>query len=189
MKRIVLTILLLAGIAVGVQPLLLAGPNKIKNHKVSPGSTEERKVSGFTKIEISGAFEVRLIKSNTYSLKVEADESDMGRIKTEVSGDKLIIKYEKEGKSYEKNSSKKFITIQTPTLTALTCSGAVEIKSSDIFETEKFDLKTSGATEVELGIKAKLLISKPRRCLYSGALRQRHVIPAVFRAKSGARCV
>jgi Putative auto-transporter adhesin, head GIN domain len=165
MKKSLLTVLILAVIALSAQSILVARPNLLNSKsRISSLSEEDRKLSGFTKIEISGSYEVRIIKSNTYSVKVEADEDQMSKIITEVSGDKLVIRYIKEGKNYDHHSSKKLITIQTPNLNSLTCSGAVEVKSSDIFDAEKFDLKTSGATEVEIGINAKLLISK-----FSGA--------------------
>jgi hypothetical protein len=165
MKKSILTLLVLAIIAIAAQPIILANPSfTSKDKTLGSYDVEDRKLSGFSKIEVSGSFEVRIIKSDVYAVKVEADADQMSRIITEVNGDKLVVRYEKEGKNYDKNSSKKLITIQTPSLNALTCSGAVEVKSTDTFDAEKFELKTSGATEVEIGINAKLLVSK-----FSGA--------------------
>ncbi len=161
MKKALLTTLLLAGIAIGVSPLIIASPFKRSIETVSDLVTENRDVKGFSKIEASGAFEIRIIKSNTYAVKVEADEKIIKNIITEVSGDKLVIRMASESKKdYSNGNRGQQITIQMPTLNALTCSGAVEVQSDDIFETEKFELKTSGASEVKLGINAKLLISK-----------------------------
>ncbi len=165
MKRTLLTLLLLSGIAIGLSPLIIASPLlKSMNHSRVLDS-EYRDLKGFTKIETSGAFEIRIIKSNTYSVKVEADEKHLKNIVTEIVGDKLVIRIEKNGKNeYGTKMNSHLVTIQMPTLNGLTCSGASEVHSNDIFETEKFELKTSGASEVELGINAKLLISK-----FSGA--------------------
>lgn len=165
MKKSLLTLAILAFVAIISQPFIHAFPfpNSIKSTNTVVGS-DVRNLSGFSKLEVSGAFEIRIIKSNTYSVKVEGEDKDISRTKTTINGDKLVISYDKEGKGYDKNSSKITITVQTPALNGLTCSGAVEVKSSDVFEAEKFELKTSGATEVELGINAKLLISK-----FSGA--------------------
>ena len=127
----------------------------------SPGiSVENRNLSGFSKIEVSGAFQIKIIKSNTYGVKVEADDEIMKNILTEVNGDKLVVKLLYKDKSSYNKTKVLNITVQTPSLTALTCSGAVEASSDDIFDAEKFELKTSGASEVKLGINAKLLISK-----------------------------
>lgn len=164
MKKTLLTALLLAGIAMGVNSLIIASPAKM--HATSGNViSENRDLKGFTKIETSGAFEIRIIKSNTYMVKVEADDKIMKNIITEVVGEKLVIKMGPESKKdYNNGHTTRNITIQMPTLNALSCSGATEVSSEDIFDTEKFELKTSGASEVKLGINAKLLISK-----FSGA--------------------
>lgn len=165
MKKTLLTILLLSGIALGLSPILFAKSFAISELKNRNSETEYREVKGFTKIETSGAFEIRIIKSDSYSVKVEADEKILKSIITEVVGDKLVIRLDKSGKNdCDSKMNARLITIQMPTLTALTCSGASEVHSNDVFEVEKFELKTSGASEVELGINAKLLISK-----FSGA--------------------
>lgn len=165
MKKILLSVLMIAVIAIGTSPLILAKSNLISLNSLSAvSSIEDRNLKGFSKIEVSGAFEIRLIKSSTFGVKVEADEKEMSRIITEVVGDKLVIRLEKNSKRDYDSKNKMMITVQMPTLNALSCAGAVELKSDDIFEADKFELKTSGATEVELGIKAKLLVSK-----FSGA--------------------
>lgn len=165
MKKVLLTALLLAVVAIGVSPLILANPFHRSISKSLNVVSENRDLKGFSKIETSGAFEIRIIKSDTYMVKVEADEKIIKSIVTEVSGDKLIIRMDKKDKmDYGNGNRVQQVTIQMPTLNALTCSGAVELRSDDIFDAEKFELKTSGATEVSMGINAKLLISK-----FSGA--------------------
>ena len=165
MKKTLLTILMLTGIAIGLSPIILAKSIEKSELNSKSNDTEYREVKGFTKIETSGAFEIRIIKSDSYSVKVEADEKIIKNIITEVVGDKLVIRLDKSGKNdCDSKTNSKLITIQMPTLNGLTCSGASEVHSNDVFEVEKFELKTSGASEVELGINAKLLISK-----FSGA--------------------
>lgn len=164
MKKSLLTLCILIAVAALSKPILHAFPNKYVT-SVDNLVSDDRKLSGFNRLEVSGAFEVKIVKSSTYSVKVEAEERDLARTKTVVNGDKLVISYDKEGKDYNKNkSSKIIITIETPALSALTCSGAVEVKSTGNFESDKFELKTSGATEVQLDLTSKLLISK-----FSGA--------------------
>lgn len=165
MKKLVLSLLVLTLVIIGIRPLIAANP-MLHHMYFSPGIVvENRDLSGFSKIETSGAFQIRIIKSDKYAVKVEADNDVIKNIITEVNGDKLIIKLQNKGKM-EYNSKMKVlnVTIQTPTLNGLSCSGAVEVSSDDIFDAEKFELKTSGASEVKLGINAKLLISK-----FSGA--------------------
>lgn len=164
MKKTFLTLAFIAFIAIISQPIIHAFPTSQLIASKNTINSDVRNLSGFSKIEVSGAFEIIIVKSNAYSVKIEADDKDISRTKTTVNGDKLIISYEKEGKGYDKNSSKIVITINTPELNGLTCSGAVEVESLDVFDAEKFELKTSGATEVSLAVNAKLLISK-----FSGA--------------------
>lgn len=165
MKKYLLSLLVLALVIIGIRPLIAARPH-FNNSFTSPSIVvENRDLKGFSKIEASGAFQIRIIKSNTYGVKIEADDEIMKNILTEVSGDKLVVKLLYKDKSSYSNKTKVLnITIQTPVLNALSCSGAVEVSSDDIFDAEKFELKTSGASEVKLGINAKLLISK-----FSGA--------------------
>ncbi len=164
MRKSLLTLCILVAVAAISRPLLHAFPKK---YAISHENTvsEDRKLSGFKKIEVSGAFEIKLIKSNTYSVKVESEEKELSRTKTIVNGDKLIISYDKDGKDYNyKKHVKITVIVETPELNALTCSGAVELASIGNFESEKFELKTSGATEEAMELTAKLLISK-----FSGA--------------------
>ncbi len=165
MKKLLLSLLVLSLVIIGIRPLIAARPEFNKSFTSTGIVIENRDLSGFSKIEASGAFQIRIIKSTSYGVKVEADDEVIKNIITEVSGGKLIIKMQNKDKS-DYNSHRKVlnITVQTPSLTALTCSGAVEVSSDDIFDAEKFELKTSGASEVKLGINAKLLISK-----FSGA--------------------
>lgn len=164
MKKYLLSLLVLTLVIIGIRPLIAARPHFNKSFTSPSVVVENRDLKGFSKIEVSGAFQIRIIKSNTYGVKVEADDELMRNIITEVSGDKLVVKLLYKDKSSYTKTKVLNITVQTPSLTALTCSGAVEASSDDIFEADKFELKTSGASEVKLGINAKLLISK-----FSGA--------------------
>jgi hypothetical protein len=164
MRKSLLTLCILVAVAALSRPLLHAFPMKYSS-TLENTVTEDRKLSGFKKMEVSGAFEIKLVKSNSYSVNVVSEEKDLARTKTIVNGDKLIISYDKEGKDYYNRKYVKItVIVETPELNALTCSGAVEVAGTGNFESDKFELKTSGATEVEMELTAKLLISK-----FSGA--------------------
>ena len=47
---------------------------------------EERKVSSFNAIEVSGAFDVELVQGTAIAVTVEADDNLMDLIRTEVRG-------------------------------------------------------------------------------------------------------
>lgn len=118
--------------------------------------TEDRKITGFNSIETSGGFEVIIKKSNDFNVQIEADENLHANIITEVVSGKLIIRNEKS----VCNAKELKVTLSMPELTGINCSGASEVKTLDKFNSEKFDLKCSGASELELNIDTKLLTSK-----------------------------
>jgi hypothetical protein len=123
-------------------------------------STSERALTGFQKVDVKGSFEVIIIKSNNFNVKIESDENLIENIKTEVKEGKLLIS---NTKSICGSKDLK-ITVYMPELNSISCSGASVVKSNDDFESEKFEIKSSGASEISAKINAKLLVSK-----FSGA--------------------
>ena len=107
---------------------------------------EDREVSGFTSLEVSGAFEVFLYQGKTESLTVEADKNLMELIVTEVKGDKLRI-YTKENikKATELNV---YLTFEE--LEMIDISGAVSIEGEGVFEFDELHLDGSGASEINM---------------------------------------
>jgi Putative auto-transporter adhesin, head GIN domain len=118
--------------------------------------TENRDVRDFTKLKVGGAFDVKIIKSPTYSLKIEADENIIKIIETKVEDGTLYIKSTENICNFKSLK----IYVSMPELTGIIASGASEIESTDQFESEKMDITLSGASEVELNIKTKLLQTK-----------------------------
>lgn len=123
-------------------------------------STADREVKGFNKVEVKGVFEVIIVKSNQHHIKIEADENLISNISTEVKDGELIIKNEQSICGAKELK----LTISTPDLNAIECSGASNVRVNDMFASEKFEIKSSGASEIRANISTKLLISK-----YSGA--------------------
>lgn len=122
--------------------------------------SSDRSLNGFNKVDVKGAFEVIIVKSNTYNVKIEADENLMDNIKTEVKDGKIFISNIKS----ICGSNELKLTLYMPELNAINCSGASVVKSNDNFKSEKFEIKSSGASEIIVNIDTKLLISR-----YSGA--------------------
>lgn len=120
----------------------------------------DREVGLFNKVVVKGAFEVIIIKSNERHIKIEADENLIKNISTDVKSGELII----SNNQSICGAKELKLTISTPDLNAINCSGASNVRVKDKFETEKFEIKSSGASEIHANIDTKLLISK-----YSGA--------------------
>ena len=122
---------------------------------------QDRKVSGFTSLEVSGAFTVYLYQGNSESLTIEADENLMEYIVTEVKGDKLEI--------YTKNKSiQKFtemnIYLTFEQLEMIDISGAVEITGEDMMKFDELSIDGSGASEISLKLEVGMF-----RADFSGA--------------------
>src|ERR1044071_5326116 len=54
-------------------------------------STDNRKVTTFTELDIAGGFNVTLVQDSSNNVIIQADDNILKLIKTHVSGDKLKI--------------------------------------------------------------------------------------------------
>lgn len=115
---------------------------------------QERKVSGFTSVEVGGAFTVYLYQGNKESLTVEADKNLMEFIKTEVKGDRLEIYT--DGKNISKFTKMNiYLTFQE--LEMLDISGAADVFGEGEMQFEDLILEASGASELEIDMEASML--------------------------------
>ena len=115
---------------------------------------EDRKVSGFTSLEVSGAFSVYLTQGNSEALTVEADENLMQYIKTEVHGDRLEIYVEDKN---IKKFSEMNIYLTFEELEMIDISGAVSLQSENSLKFNDLSLEGSGASELKLDMEVGML--------------------------------
>lgn len=89
-------------------------------------STEVREVSGFSRIELKGSPDVRIVVGSGPSLAVHGDDNILPVITTEVHGDKLVIS---SSKGYSTNIGID-VDIEVPSLegVALIGSGDIEVE-------------------------------------------------------------
>lgn len=114
---------------------------------------QERKVSAFNELEISGAFNVFLTQGPTQLVIVEADDNLMDDIKTEVFG--TTLKIEPRHPIHNAKSLKIFITV--PVLKHIDVSGAVDIETQTKFKQDDLSIEISGATDAKLELELKKL--------------------------------
>lgn len=122
---------------------------------------EDRSVSGFTSIEVSGAFTVYLYQGKSEALTVEADKNLMQYIVTEVNGDKLEIYTRK--KTIQK-FTKMNIYLTFEELEMIDISGAVAIIGEDKMSFDELAIDGSGASEILLNMDVSVF-----RADFSGA--------------------
>lgn len=114
---------------------------------------ENRSVSDFTKISISGGYEVFLRQGSECMLEVEADENLHEHIISENNGNLLKIKTDTP--IHGSKALRLYITVKD--IESIDISGAVELKTKSSIKTDKLSVDLSGAGEIEMDIEANKL--------------------------------
>jgi hypothetical protein len=128
---------------------LMACSLPLKKIKGSGNVIEEtRQLKSFHAIDVGGAFEVELIKSNEEKIVVETDDNIMPFIETYVISGELRIQSTKELNS----PTELKLSIYFRSIDELDLSGAASLYSSDMIEASNFELDCSGASELTLKI-------------------------------------
>lgn len=118
--------------------------------------TQDREVSGFKGLDVSGGFEVYVMLGNNEGVRIEADENLLENIKTEVKGGVLHI-YNEESIT-TKSTMKAFVTLRE--LNSLDISGGVKVISKSTFKTANFKMDLSGASNVQLALDTNKLTAE-----------------------------
>lgn len=123
---------------------------------------QDRKVGNFTKIEVSGAFNVILTQGNSASLSLEASEELLERVISEVKGDKLILRLENNTRIIGTESPTAYVSFIN--IDEIDLSGAVKISGTNPMKFKHLLIDGSGATKVDLNLSAITL-----KCNASGS--------------------
>lgn len=107
---------------------------------------ETRNVSGFSGIDVGGAFEVILIKANKEKVVLEIDDNLMPYVTTKVFGGILEI----DNKKNFRNPKELKVTIYYKSIDEIDLSGAASLFSEDVLKTESLEIDASGASYIEL---------------------------------------
>lgn len=114
-------------------------------------TTQIREVQAFKKIVVTGAATIYFTQSDTVSMKVVANESEIDNIYTTVTDSILYVKV----KGVFKQDYKIYITSNN--ITQLTASGVSKIISTNCINSDSLSLDASGASEMELTVATKKL--------------------------------
>ncbi|MGI9035128.1 MAG: head GIN domain-containing protein [Pyrinomonadaceae bacterium] len=106
---------------------------------------ETRNLTGFNKIEASGAVKTEITVGKDFGVNVEADDNLLQYIKTDVSGDTLKIY--SEGSISPK--TKINVKISMPELAKLDISGASTAMATNV-KGDSLELKARGASEIKV---------------------------------------
>jgi hypothetical protein len=115
--------------------------------------SEDRAVSGFHKIDISGSFTVELSQGDKESLRLEADDDILPNIITEVKDGELRI--DLKDKIWHNKSIRVFLTYKN--LDKLSSSGAMVLRSKGTVKFENLSMELNGSANVDIQLEASKL--------------------------------
>jgi Putative auto-transporter adhesin, head GIN domain len=113
--------------------------------------TEIRDLSGFTKIDASGALNIVIIVGKDFKVELESEQKDLDTIETEFDGDILKI-HSKKSWSMPKNDVA--VRISMPTLEGVEISGSSKGIISNV-KSDDFSLTLNGSSTVKISGEAK----------------------------------
>lgn len=109
---------------------------------------EQRSVSSFNKIDISGGYEVLINQGSEERLELEVDENLLEYIETETKNNTLFISSKKPIGSA--SSLKLYITVVN--VEDIDVSGAIELKNKGTYEAANLEIDISGAADIDLDV-------------------------------------
>ncbi|MGK9475958.1 head GIN domain-containing protein [Melioribacter sp. OK-6-Me] len=114
--------------------------------------TEMREIRNFQKIEVGGAYDIKIKCGEKESIEITAEENLLPLIETKVKQNRLIIDTRR---SISPRKEIK-IVVTVPELNYIGCSGANNIRVYNV-DTEDFDVELSGAGNIEMDGRVKTL--------------------------------
>lgn len=112
--------------------------------------TEERRVSGFDRVSVTGSGRVVITQSDDESLNVEADDDLMQYIKTDVEGRTLVLGFTDTPRFRTLRPSRTIVfNVTLPRVSGLTITGSGDIEADDI-SAEDLEIRITGSGDVEI---------------------------------------
>lgn len=115
--------------------------------------TEERSVSSFKNVDVSGAAKVMVSQGDQHTVKIEGDANLLQYIEVNQEGDRIRIK-ERQGFHLEPTSDLR-IYVTAPVYNHIDVSGACDIiGQTKITQTEDLEMDVSGAGDIKMELDA-----------------------------------
>jgi len=145
-KTYLLSILFIALLAVAILPSCRFKCTKGSGNHV----TEQRKVGNFSRINISGGFQVHLKQDSSNTVSITADDNLLKYVHLEADGDELHIYYKRNLCA----SGEMVLNIGVRNLESLKGSGSVAFISDGKINTKDLNIKLSGSGRVDMDLTA-----------------------------------
>lgn len=119
-------------------------------------STETRSLDNFSKISVSSGIKAVLVKGTKNQITIEADDVELDKIETEVSGEKLRVKIEESWWKFNWGKKRKVSVVITYTseLSGISASAGSNITSDNIISGNNLDINSSSGANLKLEIDA-----------------------------------
>lgn len=136
--------------------------------------TREKPVGRFSKLEISGAFKVKIIPAEEHKILIETDENIHEYIRVEEDDNRVRIKL-RNNVSIKPTKGVK-ITIYMQDVNKIELAGSVDLKSEGLLEhPEKIDLAMAGSADADIAVKTpemKISIGGSGKVIAEGETRE-----------------
>jgi hypothetical protein len=116
--------------------------------------TEELDIRGFSRVNVSHAFQVEILRSSSFGVVVRVDENLQEYLEVEKRGDTLVVGL-KPFKSYNLGKSTLEAEVRMPDLRAVEASGASDLRIGGFSSGKDFEVDLSGASSLEGEISAR----------------------------------
>jgi hypothetical protein len=149
-------ILLLALFILAGSEFATAIPNSIAKNSKNLLSEEERQVSGFSGIIVSGSHNVYITMGTTESLRLEGDADAINEVETKVENGVLKIRNKKQLNTRSWNNTAKVkIYIQAKDINNLVLSGSGNIEIKGIVKSTNLNTTLSGSGSISANIEVE----------------------------------
>lgn len=140
------SVILFASLFIGISTIF-AGCHMRYTHGNGNVVKQDRTVSSFNGIDVSGAFDVYLKQGDNEAVTVEAEENLLPYIRTEVVDGTLII--ETKDRPFH-NTTKMTVYVTIKGLKSIDLSGATDIETQNKLNLSDLKIDISGASEAKL---------------------------------------
>ncbi len=143
------------GVLIPVVIILLFGFSWIVGRGSGTLTTETRDVTNFSRVELSGTGNLVITQGETESLKIEAEDNLIGKIKSTVSGGTLKIGPRNEFLVWNFWPTEDITyTLSVKDLSRVSVSGSASVTSTKL-SGDALEIRISGSGEVTLGVEVK----------------------------------
>ncbi|MDB5195945.1 MAG: hypothetical protein JWP88_315 [Flaviaesturariibacter sp.] len=121
-------------------------------------TSQTRSVGSFTKVDVSGPFDVYVTQGAAAAVKVDADENLQQYIEVIVKGDEVNIQTRDHYNLRPRSDIKIYIT--SPAYQALSITGSGNLRSDSKLSTDRIDISVTGSGEMTVNVDAPIVKSE-----------------------------